>query len=249
MTECHRVRADAPGLAALPIDDPERVAAWSHAGSCAECASALREAERLQTLIAGWEPTWLPASALERAGRDIVVELRREARRRAFASIGAVCVAVLVVIGIGRSRSRSPGDWATAAVLGALAIALAAAARRIPLLVVPLAVLAALGAATAGEAGTLASGLGLHCLATELASAAIVVGAAWLAIRGGTTSPARSAVAAGAAAGALAGDAALQVTCAARTAVPHLLAFHVGGVLLAVALASLLWRAREPAAT
>jgi hypothetical protein len=48
-------------------------------------------------------------------------------------------------------------------------------------------------------------------------------------------------VAAAAAAGALAADAALQVTCAAHTAVPHLLAFHVGGIVLAAAAAGVLW--------
>jgi hypothetical protein len=107
-------------------------------------------------------------------------------------------------------------------------------------------VLAAVIAAVAvGHPGPLAVEVGVRCLATEIASAAMVVGAAWLAIRGGTTSPARSAVAAAAAAGALAGDAALQLTCAARDAIPHLLAFHVGGVLLAVVGASLLWGARR----
>jgi hypothetical protein len=82
MTECDRLRADAPGLAALRSDDPERVAAWSHASGCPGCASALREAERLQTLIAGCEPAPLPVGATERVARAIVAELRREARRR-----------------------------------------------------------------------------------------------------------------------------------------------------------------------
>ena len=242
MTECERLRAAAPGLAALRPDAPERVAAWAHASGCPGCAGALREGERLQALVGAWEPPPLSTGALERASSAILVELRREARRRVIASIAAVCVALALLVGLMRSRSSSAEDWAWAAVLGAIAIALAAAARRWAPLVSGAAVLAAVTAAVAvGHSGPLAVGVGVHCLAIELASAAMVAGAAWLALRGGTTSPARSAVAAAAAAGALAGDAALQVACAARDSIPHLLAFHVGGVLLAVVGASLLW--------
>jgi hypothetical protein len=245
MIDCDRLRADAPGLAALRSDDPERVAAWSHASDCPGCASALREAERLQALIAGSEPAPLPVGAAERAALAIVAELRREARRRALGSIAAICVSMLLLVGFARSRSRSSADWAMAGVLGGLAIVVAALARRRPLLVVGVTVLAALAAGLASGQTPLAGAPGVHCLATELASAAVVVGAVWLAVRGGTTSPARSAIAAAAAAGALAGDAALQVTCGAQDQVPHLLAFHVGGVLLAAAAASLLWRAGQ----
>jgi hypothetical protein len=61
------------------------------------------------------------------------------------------------------------------------------------------------------------------------------VAGAWLTLRRGTSSLATSAVAAGAAAGALGGVAALQLTCSGHTALPHLVVFHVGGVLLATA--------------
>jgi hypothetical protein len=249
MTECERLRADAPGLAALPASDPERAAAWSHASGCVGCARALREAERLQALIAGWEPAPLPPSALARASLAIRDELQREARRRTIGSVAAACAALVLAVGLARTRSPAAGDWAVAAAVGALAVALAATARRRPLLVTAAAALAALSAALVlGGPGPLAASEGLRCLATELASAGAVVGAAWLALRGGTTSPARSAIAAAAAAGALAGDAALQITCEAHGAAPHLLAFHVGGVILAAAGASLLWRGRPRAA-
>jgi hypothetical protein len=244
MTGCERVRADAPGLAALPPSDPERLAAQAHARACAGCARALREAERLQVaLLSAWEPAPLPVGALERASREIRARLRRDARRRVIASVAAVCASVAVFVGFSRTRSRSASDWALAAALWALAVVLAATASRRPLVATAVAVLAAVATgAISGAAGPLAISLGLECLATELASAALVVGAAWLALRGGATSPARSVVAAAAAAGALAGDAALQVTCAAAAAVPHQLAFHAGGVVLAAAAASLLWR-------
>jgi len=243
MTECDRIRADAPGLAALRPDDPERIAAMSHASGCAGCARALREGGRLQSLIAAYEPPPLPAGALQRASREIRAQLRRDARRRLIGSVAALCASVLVFVGFARSRSRSLSDWALAAVLWAFAVVLASTASRKPLLATAPAVLAAVAAATiSGAPGPLAAPLGLECLATEVASAAIVVGAVWLALRGGTTSQSQSAMAAAAAAGALAGDAALQVTCAAHTSFPHLLAFHVGGIVIAAAGASVLWR-------
>ncbi|HEY6003472.1 MAG TPA: hypothetical protein VIV57_11410, partial [Anaeromyxobacter sp.] len=84
MTECERIREEAPGLAALPPDDPERAAAWSHAKGCPACTRALREAEGLQALLSECEPPALPQGALERTARAIEAELRREARRRAL---------------------------------------------------------------------------------------------------------------------------------------------------------------------
>jgi hypothetical protein len=248
MTACDCIRADAPGLASLRPDDPERVAAWSHASGCAECARALKEAARLQTLIAEWEPAPLPADALERTSREIHARLRREARRRLLGSVAAACASVVLFVGSAQSRSSRLADWAIAAALWAFAVVLAAAASRKPLLVTGLAVLAAVAASLVfGAPGPLAASLGLECLATEVGAAAIVVGAVWLALRGGTASPPRSAIAAVAAAGALAGDAALQITCAAHAAVPHLLAFHVGGVALAAGMATALWRTPQRA--
>lgn len=247
MTDCDRVRADAPGLAALRPDDPERAAAMAHASGCAGCARALREAGRLQALIVAHEAPPLPAGALERASREIRARLRRDERRRLVGAVAALCASVLVFVGFVQTRSPSLSDWALAAALWAVAVVLASTASRKPLLATALAVVAAVAAAAiSGAPGPLAAALGLECLATELASAALVVGGVWLALRGGTTSPAQSAMAAAAAAGALAGNAALQVTCAAHTAFPHLLAFHVGGVVIAAAGASVLWRRLQP---
>jgi hypothetical protein len=247
VSECERIRAEAAGLSALPADDPERAAAWSHARGCPGCARALREAEGLQDLLSEWEPPPLPAGALERASLAIEEELRRESRRRALASAGAVCASFVAIAALARARSQSPLDRALAAALWAGAVVLAVAARRTSLLAVGAGVAAALAAAAvAGHGGPLAAYAGLECLATELASAAVVAGAAWLALRGGTTSPSRIAMAASAAAGALAADGALQLACPVRAAMPHLLAFHVGGVVLAAAVAALAWR-RHPA--
>jgi len=246
MTDCERIRAEAPGLAALHPQAPERVAAMAHASGCAGCARALREGERLQVLLSGWVPAPLPAGALERASREVREQLRRDARRRRIGAVAGVCGSVLVFVAFGRGRSPSVSDWALAAALWALAVALAATASRKPMHTTALAVAGAAGAAIlSATPGPFAAPLGLECLATEVASAAIVVGAVWLAHRAGTTSPVRSAIAVAAAAGALAGDAALQLTCAAHTALPHVLTFHVGGVVLAAA-ASVAWRTPRP---
>jgi hypothetical protein len=235
MTACDRIRAEAPGLAALRADDPERVAALAHARGCPECERALCEGERLQSLLARVEPEPLPAGALERVRGAVQEALRREARRRLVASVAALCVLPLVLVGFARSRSGSGADWALAAVLWSLAVAVASAGRAGPI--------AATGAAAlVGTAGPLDPSLGLECAGTELASAATVVLAAWIVARRDGTSVTRSTLLGAAVAGALAGDAALQLTCAARTSAPHLLAFHVGGVLLAAAAASALGR-------
>lgn len=237
---------EAPGLAALHPRDPALLAAREHASGCAECARALREAERLHAVLERWQPAPLPAGALERVSVAVLSELRREARRRTLAAVAAVCGSALIFTGLARSRSAATGDWARAGVLAGLAIALAAAAVGRPLLVAGVAVVAALAAGLVSGEAPLAGVSGLHCLATELAAAGAVAGAAWLAVRRSST-PARPALSALAATGALAGDAALQVTCGAQSELPHLLAFHVGGVLLAAAIAAAPWRARQRA--
>jgi hypothetical protein len=245
MTACERVRAEAPGLVSLDPADPERASAYAHARGCSGCAGALRDAERLHALLAEVSPEPLPAGALARASLAIAGELRREARRRSFAAAAGAAAAFAAVLALARHASHAAADWALAAVLGAVALALAAASSRGPRVAVAGAAVTAIAAAlAAGGAGPIAWDEGARCLAAELASAATVVGAAWLAVRGGGTSPSRTAFAAAAAAGALAGDAGLQVACAAHDSIPHLLAFHVAGVLVAAAAAALL---RPPA--
>ncbi len=243
MTQCHRIGADAAGLAALPAGDAEREEAWAHARECPACARALDEARRLQALVGDGAPAQLGADAMARASRAIVSELRREARRRMLASVIAVCAAFALSVALARHRSPAMQDRAIALALAALATALGAASRRFALAVVAAAPLAALGVAlVTGAAGPPQASVGVDCLATEIACSVLVVAGAWLAIRRGTSSLAPRAVAAGAAAGALGAVAALQLTCRAHTALPHLLVFHVAGVLLAAAAAPAIWR-------
>jgi hypothetical protein len=244
VTACDRVRTGAPGLAALPPDDPERAAAWAHARGCSACARALREAERLQALVGEeWRPAPVTAAALERASGAIRADLRRDARRRAAASVAAAAAAAVALAGIARERSPSPADWVLAAVLLALALVLAAAAGRKPGIATGVAAGgAAVAAALTGHAGPLAAAVGAECVAAELVAGGAVAGAAWLALRRGTGAPAPLAMAAAAAAGALAGGAALQLTCEAGASALHAVVFHAGGIVLAATIAAAVWR-------
>ncbi len=194
-------------------------------------------------MLGDWHPAPLSAAVLDRAAQAIELELRREARRRSLWSAGAALAFMAALVAVSRQRGGSPLDWATAGVLAVVAMGLAALASRSPLFTVAGAAVSALAAAlVVGGPGAIDLRAGVECVFWELAAAAVVVGAGWLALRGGTSTLTRSTLAAAAAAGALAGDAALQICCGAHEIGPHLLAFHAGGVLLAAAAASLLWR-------
>ncbi|HET9553720.1 MAG TPA: hypothetical protein VFP50_12195, partial [Anaeromyxobacteraceae bacterium] len=67
---------------------------------------------------------------------------------------------------------------------------------------------------------------------TELAAAGATAGVAWLVLRRGAAPLLRSTLGAWAVAGALAADAALQISCAEHGSAAHLVAFHLAGVLL-----------------
>src|SRR5207302_3624825 len=96
----------------------------------------------------------------------------------------------------------------------------------------------------AGTGADLSALTGIECVAIELFAGAWPFAAAALsrgmAARPGAAGPA----AALAAAGALAGQAALHLTCPVAHALPHLLVFHLGGVVLASFAGALAFRAR-----
>jgi hypothetical protein len=171
----------------------------------------------------------------------------REGRARTAGSVLAALAALAafgLLVGFASSRSPSAEDWAIALALAAAASALAALSSRFSLGVVVAAVSVAFAAALVrGGDGPLAL-MGIHCLGAEIASAAAVAGTAWIALRPGPRTRARHVLAAAAAAGAVAADAALQVTCDAHGSLPHLLVFHVGGVVAAASAAMLLLRSR-----
>jgi Putative zinc-finger len=163
-------------------------------------------------------------------------------------TLGTVAVLGLL-LALGRSRSGAPEDWGLGSLLGVAALTLAALSGRMALGVVLAAVAAALAAALlGGSPGELAADHGVVCLSMEVMSALVVGGAAWLGVRGGPGTGIRRTVAGGAMAGALAADAVLQITCGADGSMPHLLTFHLGGVVLVAGAALLVLRGRTAGA-
>jgi len=242
MTMCESIRERAAGLAALPPDDRERARAWEHARTCPVCARIVRESERLQALLADARPAPLQAPVMARVSR-LVLDLQLGDRRRVGWSAVAACAVTTMLVVLGRERSTVARDWFLAALLCSVAAGLIVLTRRYSLAVTAGAVVAAASAAVAsGRAGPIEAGLGMHCVALETVSACAVVAAGWLAARRGLVSAGRGFIIATAAAGALAGDAALHLTCRAHASLPHLLVFHLGGILVAAVVGTALWR-------
>jgi hypothetical protein len=184
---------------------------------------------------------WAAARPAIRTNR-VIPEARASARFALWPTLGAAAMLGLLVA-FARNRSQAPDDWVVGAALAAAALAMASLAGRFAVGVVVTAVSAAVAAALlAGRGGALDAATGVDCLGLELLAAAAVGGAAWLGSRGGSRVVVRRSLAAGTVAGALVADAALQITCASHDALPHLLAFHVGGVLLVAAAALLVLR-------
>lgn len=218
---------DAAGIAALPELDAERVAAFEHAASCAECAALLAEAENLLALI---DSAPLPApspQALQRTMNAVLAEFDAEDRVYAAARSRSLAPERPSV-----RPSVRPGDMKKPARRG-----LAAAAAAV--------VVSALFALFDTHAGQLASSAGIDCGLKELvfAAGAVALGLAVAKGRWGALP-----VAALGAWGALAGQAYLRFQCPASHDAPHVFAFHFFGVLVA-ALIGLLLQPRPSAST
>ncbi len=247
MSGCDDVRPRAAYLAALAPGDPEREEAYLHARGCPDCARALREGEHLRELLEAMPAPPAPSpEALRRASEAILAEL--EASRAPLGPwagtlpLGAVFGFALLVL-LARQRVLEGGAWAAAlsVLLLAAMAALAAPWKRAPakLAAAGVAAVSLAFALAAGAGGSLSPLLGAKCVLLEQLAAALPFAAiAWLVRqRGAQAGPLAFALAA--AAGALAGQAGLHLTCPARHATPHLLAFHLGGVLLAAALGAI----------
>jgi hypothetical protein len=248
---CQELRRRVLALSALPRG-PEGDAAATHARSCAACAQALREATSLLQLIdAELRPPPPPEAMLQRVHAAVLAKLDREDRSRPsphwkerlfFAA--SVLVAFAMLSALSRHRAMDPESWiiaGAAAVLAAVLAGLSNAGFSV-----------AAGANAASAALVLLAGagagflplLGIKCVAIELLAAAWPFAAAALS-RGTAARPIGAGPSAAlAAAGALAGQASLHLTCPAAHAFPHLLAFHLGGLFLASLAGALLFRTR-----
>ena len=250
MTTCDQVRSLSTALAALARSDPDREAAEAHASSCPGCAQALREGARLLALI-DIELRAVPPSeaAIERARRAVLAELERDAGRAVagwraqifFAACAAFAFALLVLIS--RHPGPDPDSWMVAAAAASLAALLAGLSQRGASVALAAGGASVALAVLAGTASGLAPATGLKCTAVELVAAAVPFAVAALSRRTVPRPSAPGPAAALAAAAALAGQASLHLTCPVAHALPHLLAFHVAGVVLAAAFGARVLRA------
>ena len=237
MSPCDQLRPDAPGIASLPDGDPEREKYLLHARGCEACLKALREGEKLMRLI---EASPLPApsrEALQRASAAIAAELRAPAPARwiwpaAAAAIAAFSVPIL----LSQQLDREGIGAALIVLLAATLLAGTASALRAGALVT-----LAASAGFALAAGGVPVALfrtpvhigGIDCLFNELVAAALpLLATAWMFRR--RLFPGSLATAA--AAGALAGQAALHIGCSGSHSAAHRWVFHVGGVAAAALL-------------
>jgi hypothetical protein len=249
VTEGRHIGEDAAGVAALAHNDPARLAAMAHARACLTCARSLQQADRMLALLDGLPAAAEPPAASLRAASRLV--LGRLATRVVPSHLLVVLLPSLCVILVAMAKHRAPGvgPWVQSGLLVAASL-------------ISLALLRVLGAGAAGFAlgasvlatvpgwgpGSLEVRHGVACVLTELgvATAAAAL-TAWVVVRHRSRYPAPALVGT-AVAGALTGQAALHLSCPSGSAGLHLLAFHVGGVVLAALMARLVAQvmAREP---
>ena len=251
MTTCDQVYSNALALSALAQGDPERAAALVHARSCPGCTAALREGVSLLALVdSGLRPLAPAEEVLLRVRHRVLAEMDRDvvpaaADWRSPIVFGASALVPFVLFTLtAHQRAADLQSWVLAAAAASLAALLAGLSGR-GAYTLPAAVGSALALAVlAGQTQGLAPLIGLKCTAVELASACVPFAIAALS-RGAIPRPVSPVFAAAlAAAGALAGQAALHLTCPVRQALPHLLAFHLVGVVLAAALGAGILRGR-----
>jgi hypothetical protein len=235
----------------LPPDDPELKGALAHAAECERCSAEVRGARSLLGAIDALDYPPPSAAALRRAANPILEDLAREAlaRRRRGALIAATTSLVAFALLVGLSQQRAPlgPRWEGALSLAVVASLCTAAAVRFRLRALWAILPISAGAAFA-LAATHGWGLdaGLRCALGEVIGASLpLVALSYLILRR-PFALGPSGMAAVAAGGALAGQAALVLTCSSH-GVEHLLVFHAGTVALA-ALLGYLWGQR-PAVT
>ena len=239
MTDGRHIGEDAAGVAALGPEDPARLAAVAHARGCPPCARSLQQADRMFTLLdslpAAAEP---PAASLGAASRLV---LGRLATMVVPTRLLVLLLPVLWVIFVAMAKHRATGvePWLKGGLLVATSL-------------LSVSLLRVRGAGAAGLAlgasvlvtaldwgpGPLEARHGVACLLTEVVVAAAATAlTAWVVVRRRSRYPAPALVGT-AIAGALTGQGALHLSCPIGTAGVHVLAFHVGGVVLAALMAA-----------
>ncbi|HEX4406814.1 MAG TPA: hypothetical protein VH560_18375 [Polyangia bacterium] len=225
------------------------MSAEAHARTCAACARALEDGRRLLALLGQATLPEPSATALARASATILAELGEIDASRAVAGklAAVVSAAVLATWALPLALMRAPlGGRALAfsialAAVAAVSTALTIAVSKRDGLLFFAASLAM--AFVTGSGATLGPAVGLHCAAIEALTAATAGVAAWVATHAfGRRTLDRRVLIGALGGGALAGHAALDVGCGMSSALPHVLVFHTGPVVLALGVALLIAR-------
>lgn len=247
----------AVGWASLAEDHPDRLAACRRAAHNPALQNILTEGERLMRLLAAYTVPPPAEAVLRRIEALLIAEMNSEQVRSSYGSTAEVALAkphngwlalaipVSVVVGwLSVLVLSSKPVLSNPRLVGSLAMALVATAAALSvfrlraLVAVGVSVLGLGAALIAGQSGGMGpASAAIHCLASSLATAALPLATVTvLTLKGKLQLKDGNWVFAGiGAAGALAGAAALEITCATRV-MGHLLAFHAGGVLLAALL-------------
>jgi hypothetical protein len=205
----------------------------AHLRTCADCAAAMREGEKLHRLLGRAQLPGPSPEALRRAAAPILADLRKPRPAWLPQALGAMAGFVAPLLFF---QHQDAQGWTAALVALAAATLLAATAGALRAgALVALAASAGFALAAGGVPGF--SNVGLHvapaCFFIELGAAALPLGAAlWMSRR----SLRPGALAQAAAAGALAGQGALNLVCGVSYEAPHLWTFHVAGVAAAALL-------------
>ncbi len=259
MPSCRDMTALATSYLEGVLPPPEREAFERHLEGCDGCHAfldQLRATVRLASRLPAPEVAPAQRAALlstfdawragQAGGAAAPAPSKERVRRSGRAvAVGLVLAVPALLLAMARHPTHQPVDLLAGAALLAVAGLLAALAGRLTHRRAAAAAAVALAVAfLRGGAGAHDLHQGLDCLLTIVGAAGGLAGLAWVAAARGLAARAGT----WAVAGALAADAALQVTCQAHVARAHLLLFHAGAVGV-VALVAAAWTARhaEPA--
>jgi len=247
MTQSDHIEEHAAGIASLPTSDPERIAAEAHAATCARCAAALQESARLIELIDEAVMPTFATDMLQRAQADAWQRIRRHERRALLTtttSTASVLLSFCIALPIARQHTFELNRWLAALAVMASALLFAAVAGRARWLSLGLSFgTSILVASLAGSQDGVAMLHGLRCIGVELTAAIIPYATLALGVLRTAETGQAAYFAAVSVSGALAGQAALLITCPEHAHAPHQFLSHVTGVVLA-ALISYQLRAR-----
>jgi uncharacterized membrane protein len=233
--------ADRAGfLAALSKDDPERIEAEAHVRACAPCRAAFAEGVGLVALLDESQPLSPPSPDLmARAASAIEGQSAGEAsitRRIVSGSVIGVLVAWAFQLTVGSGFSPDLEHAGVSLMVLAVALAGVTILRNNGRLAVALVLSTSLAMAyVVGTSEGLAPGIGVRCAFRELWAAGLTWIIAGAVARRVDVTLDRWKLSAIVASGALAAHAGQHLACEVPHSHAHLLLFHFGAVLLAIA--------------